>query len=116
MLPIFFQLKKKKGLERKTKHNSVTFQSCAQNTPLVFSCLLAPPLADQAPWTPFPILSTTWHVYSAQATGAKYHCLTEDSQVCCLGLPVQTTISRPASAPQARGEFFSFSITSFVYF
>ena len=79
MLSYFLSVKKKKALERKTKHNS----NFSELGPKYFLGFLLPSccsLADQAPWTPFPIWSTTGHVHSAQATGAKYHCLIEDSQ------------------------------------
>lgn len=76
-LSVFF--KKKRSWE-KNKTQLCTFSKLCPKYFLGFLLPLVPCLADQAPWTPLPIWSTTWHVYSAQVTGAKYHCLTEDPQ------------------------------------
>ena len=100
--PIFFQLKKKKALERKTKHNS----NFSELGPKYFLGFLLPSycsLADQAPWTPFPSdLPGGMYTLLKPLVLSTTACLkTPSLQVCCLGLPVLRTISRPASAPHA---------------
>ena len=101
--PIFFQLKKKKkALERKTKHNS----NFSELGPKYFLGFVLPSCcsADQAPWTPFPsdLPGGMYTLLKPLVLNTTAWLKTPSLQVCCLGLPVLRTISRSASAPQDR--------------